>query len=382
MRECNDCGKNATWKCLECEIYLCLKDRSIHLDLYLEHTVRRRKKATHKHNYQQLLSKSSLVDQVRQEIIDSSLLLADWVTKARQDALHRIEDQRNDLQAILSLLNEGISEEQHKETKYKFQGLEKTLLLQEIASSTKASLWFQQDILKETSKLYFKHTQDSENFQTNDCGVSIFNSSIPALHTNSSPYHTMSELDRRIALENEIEMQIKLEEERKRELPIAEEIYKKTCVLENELIELKKEIENKLTELTSILSNTLYESILSNQYNYLAPPNSLESELIIICKAAYESIDTLHSNNILLKNFINSTAIEGITEANAILNHTIIPEVQLIIRSCKSLLAFLSGFVIVGLKLHYDMKVSNDRKFYFYCKRYPDSKIYTDSKSY
>ena len=140
--------------------------------------MKKRKKATHKNNYPELLSKLALVDMAQQEIIDSSFFLDDLVKKARQDSINRIEYERNDHQELLSLLNERISEKKYKEIECRLQELKSSFLLKETASSTELSIWFQQDIMKETSKLYFKYIKDSEKLKINHCGASICNFSI------------------------------------------------------------------------------------------------------------------------------------------------------------------------------------------------------------
>ena len=373
MKECSECGNKGIWKCLDCDFYLCAEDRFNHSDIYSEHITKKAHKSLPGKKPQKLVSKLNLVNYQLQENIDS--LLENRITAARNAAWLKLNQQRSELIHLLSLLNSELTEDQFKEAETKIQHLSSFCLVQNKPSARQIELWNSHQLLHETQMVPFKHTKDSEGFETSENSVSILNPAMPALASDIGLFNVKSMYKQREAMEKTEIWNASLK--RSKDLTTAKELQPVVVAFEEQFVESKDLLEEKIKFLSSKIStkqmceisSDFKEGILANPKTYMPPPNTLEAEFTRIYNMVLECIEINQSVNGKLLDFIKGTAIDDdIDKLNDTYYHTLYPKFEKCQASCDFFLGYIEQMVVDCLEDYVDFRVSNDNKFYFLCE--------------
>ena len=369
MKICADCGKKATWKCAECESYMCFSDSNTHVEFYSDHTTIKCKKIIPlaQSKISHFLSKFSGPNHICSDIIESDSLLVHKITTAQNAALVRIDQERHQLLNFITSLNKELTEEQSVEIGHKLKEIQLSFLLYQTSAfqiSEDFLIWYQGEMLEERDYFQFLNTEDTDEFQINQRLVLIKSPKLPFVLGDVDYLKLTSQYNQRETLEKEKEKERKIAIEEA--LPVAKEIYRNTSEIKRKMLDLRGKVVKCIKDLSSKIANIT--EIMHNPH-YIPPPNSLESEFSIFYKIIQESFDILqNSDHETLINFIHKAKAEEISKVIDTLNHTIMPHLQQNMESCKGFVAFLEEYVIKFFENYQDMKVSSDRNFYFFCE--------------
>ena len=368
MHNCCSCEKKANWRCQKCNVALCSKDKRVHTDDDLEHSLIKAKKlARHSSKIRcldDLVAKSKALQNCTSEIKFSHELLKMRIAKSRQAALARIDQKK--VEYIRLMENLGKDEKAEEEV----ENLMKALFIyekSELNNSNTLLLWYQLPFLDEKPRISLSHIEENEHFQKINNIVSIQRRDAPLSLICDNAYHSL--YDQMEAKENQIDNELKLNQKREAQyqqnISESRSIYEEVSKCENEYKQLKLDLEDQLHKIANKLNKGSVDSILKGDRLYIPGSNSLESEFKIIHEIIIENIRIIENNQAKLLTLINEhSENEHIAEINYTLSNTTIPHLRESIEPCRSFVAFMR-FVMSWISRYKTVRVSNDRQYYF-----------------